>query len=181
MSLLNNGRFSSTSEHLENHKRVVDYLINKFRICQEDAEDAVQSAVLIILEKKHNKSLDSLENTVGYTYSVLKNECFKIIRNDRRISYSVEEKTNDYVVPNQLNDIDKAEKMRLLDGCLSHMNEFNKSFFQYILDHPEKSVNEVATYFGIKKHSVYTRRHRLQKIISTCVARKINYYAQRNL
>ena len=174
-SIINNDRKEEADELQNSHHKVVEYLKNKFQICQEDAEDAVQNTILILLEKKEQELLDKMENITAYTYAILKNECFKIIRHQHRMSYSVEEKLSTYKASDPLNELHYAERMAMLNGCLSHMTEANKKFFLFIIHNPEKSDDEVATYFGIKKSNVYTRKHRLQKIISNCVLKKINF------
>jgi RNA polymerase sigma factor (sigma-70 family) len=175
MSLFKNHCKDEKDVLQDNHNKMVDYLRNKFQICQEDAEDAVQNAILVLLEKKEQESLEKMENIAAYTYAILKNECFKIIRHAHRMSYSFEEKLGSYSISDPFIEIDNAEKIKMLLGCLSNMTESNKAFFLFIYENPDKSVDEVATYFGIKKSNVYTRRHRLQKIVSKCILKKINY------
>lgn len=174
MSLLKNDDREAGQILNENQRKLVDYLRVKFELSQEDAEDAIHNTVLILLERSEAGSLQKLENSVAYTYAILRNESLRIKRNGRRFLCFAEENREAYYPARQLEELERNQHATLVKGCLAQMNEFNRTFFMYFMDNPDCSCDEVAAYFGIKKHSVYTRKHRLQHALTKCLIRKLS-------
>lgn len=158
------------------HRKLKQYLIYRFRVSENDAEDAVQETMLVLFERSRNNKLKPPRNPVAYVYTVLRHECFKLLRASSQVCEPDESYFAQVAEPNQLSDINLEEYSRIIAECMSCLSEFNYSFLSYTMEHPEKNAEEIATRFGIKSSNISIRKFRLKKFVYNCVERRYRIF-----
>lgn len=161
------------------HKKLKNYLMFRFQIAENDADDAVQETMLLLFERSKNNNLKQPRNPAAYVYTVLRHECFKLLRASSQVCDPDESYLTQVAEPNQLTDINLEEYQRIIAECMGCLSEFNYNFLSFTVEHPEKSSEEIATHFGIKSSNISIRKFRLRKFVYNCVERRYRIFSDK--
>jgi len=149
----------------------------RYQVSENDADDAVQETMLVLFERSKNNKLKPSRNPVAYVYTVLRHECFKLLRASSQVCEPDESYFAQVAEPNQLSDINLEEYQRIIAECMGCLSEFNYNFLSYTVEHPEKSSEEIAARFGIKPNNISIRKFRLRKFVYNCVDRRYRIFS----
>lgn len=138
-----------------------------------DANDATQQTLLIFYERWKNKPLIKVDNPYSYVITTLRREYYKI-QKMHAWTESIEPYVDNSTEPNQLEELLKNDRHGIITNCLAKLNNRNKQFMEFIFENPDASTDVIAKHFKLSQNNVSTRKHRLFKLIGTCVNKNIN-------
>lgn len=136
-----------------------------------DAKDCVQQAFLFTIEKIRTDQIRDPDSLFFYLMRACRNH---YLRMSQRQDVSIEDSTFEYAVSpaTQIKTLISEEKKRILQECLDQLNAGHRSFIDFWLKHPRTEASVVSRKFHISVNNVWTRKHRIIKLLSECCKKK---------
>jgi RNA polymerase sigma factor (sigma-70 family) len=143
------------------------FLRRQFRAEYADAQDAVQQTIVAFYQSVKRGLLHSDERLGAYVSTICKREYMRTVARDYIIRDLAEmdvEYGRDATQAARLEDREKRDRLR---QCLSKLNEEQVAFIVQWFTDPD--VARLADTLGVTKSSISTRKHRILRILMTCV------------
>lgn len=143
------------------------FLRRRFRADYADAQDAVQQTIVAFYQSVKRGQLHSDERLGAYVSTICKREYMRTIARDYIIRDLAEMDVDyglDATQTARLEDREKREKLR---QCLSKLTEDQIGFILHWFTDPD--VARLSEVLGVTKSSISTRKHRILRILATCV------------
>lgn len=152
---------------------LVLFLKASMRASQNDAEDAIQNVFMYTVNNIRAGKIENAEKIGTYIVKAAKNQYLSIIRKTELESL---DDNQEYVatLAEQIEILIEEEKIEALRDCVDDLEEKNRSFMQMWLKKPNEKAEVIANYFKMSVNNVFTKKHRLIKILSDCVKFKLN-------
>lgn len=149
------------------------YLRSTMQADVNDAKDCVQQAFLFTIQKIRSDQINDPSSLFYYLLRACRNHYLRMIRHD---DLSIEDSTLDYAITpaTQINTLVSKEKKRILHECLDELNENHRNFIDYWMSHPGSEASVVSRKFNISINNVWTRKHRIIKLLNECYQKKID-------
>lgn len=145
------------------------FLRRQFRAEYADAQDAVQQTIVAFYQSVKRGQLHSDERLGAYVSTICKREYMRTVAREYIIRDMAEmdvEYGRDATQAARLEDREKRERLR---QCLSKLNQEQVAFIVQWFTDPD--VARLAESLGVTKSSISTRKHRILRILVTCVSR----------
>lgn len=148
------------------------YLMYECGAPREDAQDSVQDAIIIGLQKIKSDAIDNPDSILSFLMTTCRNEFYN---KQRKISEQPYGGTLPYDVsshPKQLDNLYEQDQKRLLEYCLETLSDTLKTFIMYWMQNPKYGAKQIASYFDITENTAWTRKHRAINNLRKCVQEK---------
>lgn len=145
------------------------FLRRQFRAEYADAQDAVQQTIVAFYQSVKRGQLHSDERLGAYVSTICKREYMRTVARDyiiRDMAVMEVEYGRDATQAVRLEEREKREKLR---DCLTKLNEEQVDFIIRWFTDPD--VSRLAESLGVTKSSIATRKHRILRILVSCVNR----------
>lgn len=138
-----------------------------------DADDCVQQAMLFTIQKIRSDQINEPSRLFYYLLRACRNH---YLRMNRHSDISIEDSTFDYAVSpaTQIKALLSKEKQRILQECLDELNTSHREFIDYWMKYPGSEATVVSRRFHISVNNVWTRKHRIIKLLKECCEKKID-------
>jgi RNA polymerase sigma factor (sigma-70 family) len=143
------------------------FLRRQFRAEYADAQDAVQQTIVAFYQSVKRGQLHSDERLGAYVSTICKREYMRTISRDYIIRDLAEmdvEYGSDATQAVRLEDREQRHRLRL---CLTKLTDDQIAFLYQWFSDPD--VARLAESLGLTKSSISTRKHRILRILVTCV------------
>lgn len=145
------------------------FLRRQFRAEHADAQDAVQQTIVAFYQSVKRGQLHSDERLGAYVSTICKREYMRTVARDYIIRDMAEmdvEYGRDATQAARLEDREKRER---LHQCLSRLTDDQTGFILQWFTDPD--VARLSETLGVTKSSISTRKHRILRILVTCVTK----------
>lgn len=165
-------------EELETMATIITAVLIKFLkvrigVNHQDAEDAAQNTLLLVIEKIRKEKLKNPDSIIFYLFKTAKHEYFKAQKKIKEPT--IEEIPESYSSsPDQLHTLLNEEKLNILHSCLSALKPEFKKYITYWFDNPADETSVVADHFGISVSNAWTKKHRILKVLKDCCEKKLS-------
>lgn len=143
------------------------FLKRNYRVRREDAEDAVQQAIVAFVQSVRKGNIVSDERLGAYIGTICKRELARLVMRDMILRDSAEMDVDYAAAPAP--SMERQEMSRLLALCLAKLDPEQKAFILDWFSDPD--AKRMAAERGLTLNSIYTRKSRALKSLSECVAR----------
>lgn len=148
------------------------YLRTNMRANEPDAKDCAQHALVKTLERIQKNAIREPESIYSYLLQSARNRYLRVRYEHNRSNY--QEDMEAYVpVEEQIDILSTREEQDALENCLDQLNGKSRNLIEYLLEHPDSQARDVAVRFGISVNNVWTKKHRIIKILSDCIQSKL--------
>lgn len=139
-----------------------------------DAKDCAQVALIRTFNKIREKKIHKPERLYFYLLSACRNHYLRM-SNEQIIEFSDKIETY-YAVepPRQMDQIIDSEKDEILKDCMEQLGDDHQRFIRYCMRFPEAEARDIAEEFNITPNNVWTRKHRIIKLLHECYKKKSN-------
>jgi RNA polymerase sigma factor (sigma-70 family) len=150
----------------ESHLPIVINYIRKNGGNDEDARDVFQEALLVLYKQAKSGEFVLLASLKTYIFSICRHQWLKLLRKNQRVesfdeSLEIIDLSSDIV-----QQVEKAEKFRLLQTRLSKMSESSQQILN--LHFQNYSTEEIAHKLGFSKLEVKKRKEEfIKKLIES--------------
>ena len=164
-------RISKAFAHLSN--QLIGYLRVTMKADLVDCEDIIQNVFLKTVNIIRDGAINEPEKIGSYLITASRNQYFSF---KRKIQLEELDQSTEYFasLSEQIDLLVENEKYEALRDCVDELDKENKSIIKYWLSKPDEKAEKVAEYFKMKVNTVFTKKHRIIKILANCVSGKIN-------
>ena len=164
-------RISKAFAHLS--YQLIGYLRVTMKADLADCDDVIQNVFLKTVNIIRDGAINEPEKIGSYLITASKNQYFSF---KRKIQLDELDQNTEYFasLSEQIDALVENEKYEELRDCVDELDKENKSFISYWLSKPDEKAEKVAAYFKMKLNTVFTKKHRIIKILANCVSGKIN-------
>jgi DNA-directed RNA polymerase specialized sigma24 family protein len=175
MLALNNGNREDAEQYAKNVSEVmVDYLVVRHRADRNDAWDAAQQTILILLERGEQIQLRDASKAMAFVLKILRNEHLRILRNTSgAVKESLEMYEAQIPKSDHLDAMVTRERMYVLHHCIGSLSQINRQFILHFMDQTWNEAEKLAQKLQITVNSAWTRKHRIIRSLSDCMRRKL--------
>ena len=145
------------------------YLQRHYQAEPSDAQDAVQSALLYVIEKIHNHTLHTPEAALKYLYVTSRHRYLKTIYHSKKLVFMTNEYQEPFEEHSQMERLVYVEERDTLEGCIAKLNDESQRFVRALLQSPPPSTEALARDFQCRESTVWVRKHRLIALLAACV------------
>lgn len=164
-------RVSKAFSQLRN--QLIGYLRVTLKADRADCEDVVQNVFLKTVNIIRDGAIHEPEKIGSYLITASRNEYCSV---KRKIQLEELDQNTEYFasLSEQVDALVEHEKYEALRECVDELDKESKSFISYWLSRPDEKAEKIAKYFKLKVNTVFTKKHRIIKILANCVNVKIN-------
>ena len=145
------------------------YLQRHYQADAPDAQDAVQSALLYVIEKIHNHSFHTPEAALKYLYLTSRHRYLRTIYQSKKLVFMTNERHEPFVENSQIDSLVYMEERGALEECIAKLNDESQRFVRALLQSPPPSTEALARQFGCREATIWVRKHRLTALLKECV------------
>lgn len=145
------------------------YLQRHYQADPPDAQDAVQSALLYVIEKIHSQSLHTPEAALKYLYLTSRHRYLRTIYQSKKLVFMTNERQEPFVNDSQVDTLILLEERGVLEECIAKLNVESQRFVRALLQSPPPSTEALAREFGCRETTIWVRKHRLTALLAQCV------------
>ncbi len=145
------------------------YLQRHYQAEPSDAQDAVQSALLYVIEKIHTQTLHTPEAALKYLYVTSRHRYLKTIYQSKKLVFMTHEYQEPFEENSQLERLVYIEERDTLEACIAKLNVESQRFVRALLQSPPPSTEALAKEFNCRESTVWVRKHRLIALLEACV------------
>jgi RNA polymerase sigma factor (sigma-70 family) len=152
---------------------LLEYLRVMMKADLADSEDVVQNVFLNTINTIRDGAIDEPSKLGSYIIKATRNQYFSL---KRRVQLEELDQNTEYFasLSEQIDALVEQEKYEALQDCVEELDTDNKAFIRYWLSKPDEKAEKIAEYFKIKINLVFTKKHRIIKMLANCVSIKIN-------
>lgn len=151
---------------------LVMYLKATMQAEAADAKDCVQVALIRTIKKIRENKIRKPGRLYFYLTSACRNQYLRMSE-DSVIELSDKMETYYAVEPaRQVDQLVESERVEILKNCLEHLSDDHRLFIDYCLRFPEAEAKDIAIEFDITPSNVWTRKHRIIKLLHNCFKKK---------
>lgn len=151
---------------------LIKFLLVRFRVTKQDAEDCAQNTLLIAIEKIRADKLNNPDSIISYLFITAKNEYFKLLSKQKEAGFA--EPPDTYInEPDQLNLLLDEEKKSILEKCMAALKPDFRKYIRYWFQNADSETAVVAEHFGISVSNAWTKKHRVINLLRECYEKKI--------
>lgn len=149
---------------------LVKYLSSTLKACDDDCQEAAQLAIIQVVQKIQTDQIREPKAIKSYLLTCAKRNIYRMARfgptivYDDRAEYAVD-------TAEQTENIINKEMEALLKRCIHKLDDHNKAFINYLLEHPKMKTEEIAEHFNMTVNATWQKKHRLIVKLREC-ARK---------
>ncbi|MEX0594439.1 MAG: sigma-70 family RNA polymerase sigma factor [Balneolaceae bacterium] len=152
--------------------RLVDYLRIGMGAPTERAREAVQQALLNVVEKIHEEKINHHRTIFRYLIRACRNEYLHQTGYEQRFDHETEVGDVDVQPPGQLAALLSDERQKILESCLNELDDESRSLIDHFFAHPDTTTRETSKEFGLSEANVRTRKSRIIARLHDCYKRK---------
>lgn len=166
---------SVVNEHFEElQPRLCAYLRATMDASPEDAEDAVQQAIMKSYSKLKEETVKAKKYFFKYLLQACRNEYLTLMKYENRRQGTPDDVPDYLVSPSeQVKNLEDEERQSLMKACIESLKEKYRDFVWYYCDQDEWRPKDVANHFGISHNNARLMKTRAIKKLSACVERKL--------
>ena len=152
---------------------IMRYLMTMMKADINDAEDIVQNVFLYTINQISSGGINEPDRLGAYLIKAARNQ---FISFKRKIQLDELDDEPGYFasLSEQIDALVEEEKLEALRACVDTLEETNKSFMQFWLAKPDEKAEVLAKYFDMTVSYVFTKKHRLIKVLAECVKFKLD-------
>lgn len=143
------------------------FLRRQFRAEYADAQDAVQQTIVAFYQSVKRGRLHSDERLGAYVSTICKREYMRTISRDYVIRDLAEMDIEYGLDATQAVRLEDREQRERLRSCLTKLTDEQIEFLYQWFSDPD--VARLSESLGVTKSSISTRKHRILRILVTCV------------
>lgn len=151
---------------------LVRMLMARMNADRHDAEDAVQSMFVYIIEAIRNGNIHNPSGLLSYMIKTCRHNYLKS-RQEYTVDYEEGMTGEPATEAVQLERLIESERLDIYRECVDGLKQDYRDYFDYWTDHPDSPAEEVAEAFGISVNNAWTRKHRIIKWLQKCVRQKL--------
>ena len=153
---------------------LISYLRATMQAELADAKDCAQVALIRTINKIKENKIHKPGRLYYYLLSACRNHYLRM-SDEQLIEFSDKIETY-YAIepPRQIDMIIDSEKTEILKDCLEQLTDEHRNFIDYCLRFPEAEAKDIAAEFDITPNNVWTRKHRIIKMLNNCYMKKSN-------
>lgn len=148
--------------------RLVDYLRIGMRAPEERAREAVQQALLNVLEKIRQEKIRHHRTIFRYLIRACRNEYLYQSGYDQRFDPESEPEEVMATPAEQLQSLISEERQRILTDCMEELDSESRELIQHYFDQPDTTTRETSRLFGLSEANVRTRKSRIIARLHAC-------------
>ncbi|MEX0856637.1 MAG: sigma-70 family RNA polymerase sigma factor [Balneolaceae bacterium] len=169
---LERGDDASASELLsEVLPRLQDYLCVVMNAKQQDASECIHQAFLNVFEQIRKGNIKNTKYIFNYLLKTSRNEYIRYLKRQHKFNYDNE--LSEMSDPEeQLSNLMDKERQRILEKCLSELQEKSREFIEYFIDKPDSTTEEAVKAFNLSSANVRTKKSRILSRLHHCYKRK---------
>jgi RNA polymerase sigma-70 factor (ECF subfamily) len=146
-------------ELIENHKGILFKVARTYCQNDDDRQDLIQEIRIQIWQSLDKYNSDYKISTWLYRVSI--NTAISFYRKDKNRQQTSIKLDDKLQQPNELYDIEKEDKLNLLEQFIYELNEFDKAIMLLYLE--EKSHEEISNVLGASKSNIGTKIGRIKE------------------
>lgn len=140
------------------------FVKRNYRVSREDAEDAVQQAIVAFVQSVRKGNVVSDERLGAYIGTICKRELARLVMRDMVLRDSAEMDVEYGVVP--ANTMERREMMGILSDCLNALDPERRAFILDWMADPD--AKRMAAERGGSLNAIYTRKSRILRLLARC-------------
>lgn len=152
--------------------RLVDYLRIGMGAPSERAREAVQQALLNVVEKIQAEKIKHHRTIFRYLIRACRNEYLHQTGYEQRFDHETEAAEAEIQPAAQLAALLSEERQKILDSCLEQLDEEPRTFIEHFFARPDTTTRETSRRFGLSEANVRTRKSRIIARLHDCYKRK---------
>ncbi len=151
---------------------LISYLKSTMQAELADAKDCVQVALVRTIRKIRENKIHKPGKLYYYLLSACRNQYLRM--SDESVIELSDKMETYYAVeaPRQIDQLVDIERVEILKYCLKHLSDDHRMFIDYCLRFPEAEAKDIAVEFDITPSNVWTRKHRIIKLLHNCFKKK---------
>lgn len=164
------------AEYFTPAKKVLEsYLYAVYSATFDEAEEAVQTALVNIYENLRNNNLEVNEQAFfSYTVSAVRNAWLSIKRKEKYIESNDLYPDIEMISPeDQIQRLVDQDKKAVLAHCLNKLSRDYRSFIGHWLKNPEIDTAKIAKRYKTTAGNIWTKKHRIIKLLNECVTKNL--------
>ncbi len=149
------------------------FLRASMKATMNDAEDAIQNVLMYTINNIRSGTIEDAQRIGVYMIKAAKNQYLSILR---KVELESLDENPAYVASlnEQIEVLVEEEKLEALRECVDELDDNNRSFMRFWLLKPDEKAEVIANYFKMSVTNVFTKKHRLIKILRDCVSLRLN-------
>jgi len=147
---------------------LIRYLMYECGACREDAQDCIQEALIIALDKIKADAIENPDSILSFLMTTCRNEFYNKMRKISEQPYGdlpYDAASN----PRQLNNLYSEDQRKIMEYCLQKLSKTLKTFIRYWIQHPGYGAKQISSHFDISEASAWTRKHRAINNLRNCI------------
>lgn len=152
--------------------RLVDYLRIGMGAPRERAREAVQQALLNVVEKVQAEKIEHPRTIFRYLIRACRNEYLHQTGYEQRFDREAEASEADVQPADQLSALLSEERQNILMACLDQLDEESRTLIDHFFARPDTTTRETSDRFGLSEANVRTRKSRIISRLHDCYKRK---------
>lgn len=146
---------------------LMQFVRRNYRVRREDAEDAVQQAIVAFVQSVRKGNVVSDERLGAYIRIICKRELARLVMHEMVLRDSAAMDIEYGVAP--ASPMERQEMARVLADCLSRLGADQRAF---ILDwFADPDAARMAAERGVSVNSIYTRKSRVLRSLADCASK----------
>jgi RNA polymerase sigma factor (sigma-70 family) len=157
----------------ELRSNLIMFLRASMKASINDAEDAIQNVFMYTINNIRSGNIEDAQRIGAYMVKAAKNQFLSMLRKGELESL---DENPAYVASlnEQIEVLVEEEKLEALRDCVDELDDNNRSFMRFWLLKPDEKAEVIANYFKMSVNNVFTKKHRLIKILRDCVSLRLN-------
>lgn len=152
--------------------RLVDYLRIGMGAPHERAREAVQQALLNVVQKIQEEKIQHPRTIFRYLIRACRNEYLHQAGYEQRFDREAEAAEAEVHPPDQLAALVSEERQNILKSCMDQLDEESRSLIDHFFARPDTTTRETADRFALSEANVRTRKSRIISRLHDCYKRK---------
>lgn len=152
--------------------RLVDYLRIGMGAPVERAREAVQQALLNVVEKIQAEKIQHHRTIFRYLIRACRNEYLHQTGYEQRFDHEAEAAEAEIQPAAQLASLLSDERQKILGLCLDQLDDESRSLIDHFFERPDTTTRETSRRFGLTEANVRTRKSRIIARLHDCYKRK---------
>lgn len=152
---------------------LIRYLRGMMNAQLADAEDVIQNVFSKTIDAIRSGRIEDPSKIGAYLIKAVRNNYISYTRKNQLEDLS-EDPGYFASLSEQIDTLVEEEKFEALRDCVSDLDETNKNFMKFWLAKPDERADVLASYFKMSVSYVFTKKHRLIKVLSECVKKKLD-------
>lgn len=152
--------------------RLEEYLQVVMNASPADARECVQQACMDVLDKIRKNKILEKKTIFSYLITAARNQYLSYSQYQHRFTADPDDVYHQVEPAKQIEALIESERMKILEQCLSQLDELNQKFMRFFMENPDSSTKEASKKFNLSNAYVRTKKSRLINNLHHCFKRK---------